>query len=116
MTILIYTSGKHQKVKEIPEVKWLTEWQRQIQTQASRLSALLVHKLPTENEERLKKQAGHSKWERGRFNMEDNLPTKLVLGATRQEDLHTCLPNLKSVERGLNGVQSCTIQMFSRTH
>lgn len=29
MTILIYRSGRHQKVEEIPEVKWLTEWQRQ---------------------------------------------------------------------------------------
>ena len=67
-----------------------------------------------EGKEKLKKEAGtgHSSCVGRKFNKQDNLPMQLLTNTAKLEIIHTHLPHLKSLYRGLNWIQ----QMFSRAH
>ena len=60
-----------------------------------------------EGRESLKKEADHCRLPRGSFNKQENFLTRLVLGShNMSKSSHTHTPNLKSLYRGLNWVQS----------
>lgn len=61
--------------------------------------------MSSEERERQKEETGHSRWAGG-----------LSWGAVRQVDLHSCPPNLKSLHRRLNLVQSHRPSRWSQYH
>lgn len=52
----------------------------------------------------------------GRFNKRGNFHRRLVLGAARGENVHTCPPSLKGVSRGLDWFQSRIRSTWSQQH